>query len=627
MGTTDEPRAVFPSVKNGMHLACSNTVGLSRANEAAEAVGCDKPMGAKNGIRTMFDGTKTILMVDDEKPFLLSAKEGIEFCSDQLRVLTAENGRVAQHLLESKQVDLVITDLKMPVMDGFELMAHISQYHREVPTLVMTAFGTPEIQLQAKNLGAKHYMEKPIGINDLLDKIIDALSNRTKSRIHGFCLANFLQLVEIEEKTLVLKVLSKKQVGHLYINAGVLVDAETETRNGKEAAIEIINWDDTEIEIIDGVCRKQGSINASLMQILLEATRYKDEQAYRAGTDDPVSRAMLLAEGFHYGDAQKILSAHLKGNSRDHIAWIWYSRVIGSMRLIENAVKNAHIVAPDENIVVEEIKKFRFAQNQLGQGRYPRCPYCWIPVDEKARQCHYCRGHFYVDLEGFQKPGPTNRRNFYEVAKRYIRVIEHEKNARANFYLGMTYFNLQEWEQALDFIHRAVKSDPQKPFYSDQLNSLLGIMAAAGMDTAVPEKTAPDPSSPTVVSENGTEAKTVLVVEDSSTTRKVITITLRQQGFDVVEAKDGVEALDRLSDLRPDLILLDIILPKIDGYRVLSVVKENPELKKIPVIMLTSRDGLLNKVKGRMAGSTAYLTKPFEPRKLVETIEKVLEQN
>lgn len=575
----------------------------------------------------MFDGTKTILMVDDEKPFLLSAKEGIEFCSDQLQVLTAENGHLAKDLLESREVDLVITDLKMPVMDGFELMAHISQFHREVPILVMTAFGTPEIQLQAKNLGARHYMEKPIGINDLLDKIIDALSNRTKSRIHGFCLANFLQLVEIEEKTLVLKVNAANQVGHLYINAGVLVDAETDQRNGKDAAIEIINWDDTEIEILDGVCRKQGSINASLMQILLEATRYKDEQASGGHGIDPVSKAAMLAEGFHYGDAQKILSAHLKTNSRDPAAWIWYSRVIGSLRLIENALNNARIVAPEENAVIEEIKKFRFAADRLDRGRFPRCPFCWIPVDEKARQCSYCKGYFYVDSEGFENAAPKNRRHFYEVAKRYIRVIEGETNARANFYLGMTYFNLQEWEQALDFIHRAVNIEPAKRFYADQLNSLLGIMAAAGMDTFVQDTPPAESYSPMSAPADETSAKTVLVVEDSSTTRKVISITLRQQGFEVVEAKDGVEALDRLSDLRPDLILLDIVLPKIDGYKVLAAVKENSELKNVPVIMLTSRDGLFNKVKGRMAGSTAYLTKPFEPQKLVETIEKVLEQH
>jgi twitching motility two-component system response regulator PilG len=80
--------------------------------------------------------------------------------------------------------------------------------------------------------------------------------------------------------------------------------------------------------------------------------------------------------------------------------------------------------------------------------------------------------------------------------------------------------------------------------------------------------------------------------------------------------------LSRLNESKPDLILLDIILPKMDGYQILSIIRENPEFKNIPVIMLTSKDGIINKVKGRVAGSSAYLTKPFDPKQLVETIEK-----
>ena len=82
--------------------------------------------------------------------------------------------------------------------------------------------------------------------------------------------------------------------------------------------------------------------------------------------------------------------------------------------------------------------------------------------------------------------------------------------------------------------------------------------------------------------------------------------------------------MSKLNETRPDLILLDIILPKMDGYKILSIIKENPEFKQIPVIMLTSKDGIINKVKGKVAGSTAYLTKPFDPTQLVATIEKHL---
>ena len=116
----------------------------------------------------------------------------------------------------------------------------------------------------------------------------------------------------------------------------------------------------------------------------------------------------------------------------------------------------------------------------------------------------------------------------------------------------------------------------------------------------------------------------ILVVEDSVTTRKVITITLSQNGYSVVEASDGLEALSKVKDEKPDFILMDIILPKMDGYKVLTIIKNNPEFKDIPVVMLTSKTSYTDKVKGELAGSTAYLTKPFDQEDLLETVEKYL---
>ena len=572
----------------------------------------------------MVDAVKTVLMVDDEKSFLMSAKEGIEFYSNQFNVLTAFNGNEAVGVLNSDDVDLVVTDLKMPVMDGFELIAHISQKHKQIPVLVMTAFGTPEIHHKVKDLGALHYMEKPIGINDLLEKIVDTLSEKTKSRIHGFSLANFLQLVEIEEKTLALRVRTGRRMGHLYINDGVLVDAETEDLNGKEAAIEIINWDRTEIEILEGICRKKGNINASLMSILLEATKSIDEENFSAATEkDPLEKAVMFAEGHRFKDAQVILADYLKEHPGNYLAWLWYSRITGSMKHIETSLSNARKIAPEDPLVNEEIRKFNIALKKLGGGQYPRCPFCWTPVGEQSARCIFCQGDFFINPEALNRPGETKQIVFIEAISRYSRILKREDNPRLRFYLAMAHFNLHNWEDAMDQLARVVKAAPEKQFYADQLQKFLNLMAAAGTEISKPQFPHADAGSADAV-DRACDRKKVLVVEDSSTTRKVITITLTQKGFDVIEAKDGIEALNILNENKPDLILLDIILPKMDGYKVLSIVKEDPELKKTPVIMLTSRDGLLNKVKGKMAGSTAYLTKPFNPEKLVEAIEKAL---
>ena len=114
--------------------------------------------------------------------------------------------------------------------------------------------------------------------------------------------------------------------------------------------------------------------------------------------------------------------------------------------------------------------------------------------------------------------------------------------------------------------------------------------------------------------------KKILVVEDSATVRKVIVKMLSQEGFRVMEAENGFEALAQLNETRPDLILLDIVMPGIDGYKLLRTVKKTKGMEDIPVIMLTSRDKLFDKVRGKMSGSDEYLTKPFKREILMEKI-------
>jgi twitching motility two-component system response regulator PilG len=211
-----------------------------------------------------------------------------------------------------------------------------------------------------------------------------------------------------------------------------------------------------------------------------------------------------------------------------------------------------------------------------------------------------------------------------KAVERYLKVIAKEENVHAHFYLGMAHLNLEHWEETLNCLHRTVKLAPEKHFYSNQLQILLNHMASleAGnrQEVSADLQHAARAASP----ETGVKKNKILVVEDSPTTRKVITITLKQHGYSTMEATDGLEAFSRLNEQRPDLILLDLILPKMDGYKILSIIKSNPEFKDIPVIMLTSKDGFLDKMKGKMAGSAAYLTKPFEPKRLMETIERIL---
>ncbi|MCW8962564.1 MAG: response regulator [Gammaproteobacteria bacterium] len=118
--------------------------------------------------------------------------------------------------------------------------------------------------------------------------------------------------------------------------------------------------------------------------------------------------------------------------------------------------------------------------------------------------------------------------------------------------------------------------------------------------------------------------KVVLVVEDSGVTRKIIVRTLTEHGCKVIEAEDGLDALSQLAGEVPDLVLLDLILPKMDGYKVLSMMKRKEQYKDIPVIILTARDSLMDKVKGKVSGTDEYLTKPFKPDQLMTKVAKYL---
>ena len=127
---------------------------------------------------------------------------------------------------------------------------------------------------------------------------------------------------------------------------------------------------------------------------------------------------------------------------------------------------------------------------------------------------------------------------------------------------------------------------------------------------------------PSTLKVNGKDKK-VLVVEDSALARKALVQVLK--GYETVEAADGFEALGKLSEENPDLVLLDLILPKMDGYAVLSAMKKDPKYKNIPVIVLTSRDALFDKLKGKMSGTNEYLTKPIKPEEVINKVKKYLD--
>lgn len=224
---------------------------------------------------------KRVLIVDDEKPLLLSLQEGFKSFQDQFKVLTVENGQEAVEVLHSKPVDLVVTDLRMPKMNGFQLLTYLKKNFPTIPAIIMTAFNTPVIEQRIHKLGALTLIEKPIDFEDLAQNILLKLNNpEVGARVTGFSLTGFLQLVYMEKKTCVLEVSSSDdKQGNFYFKKGKLFHASYEDLSGEEAATEMLKIEDSEISLQNLPKKKpKTTIQRELMSIIMDCSAIEDDK-------------------------------------------------------------------------------------------------------------------------------------------------------------------------------------------------------------------------------------------------------------------------------------------------------------------------------------------------------------
>ena len=118
----------------------------------------------------------------------------------------------------------------------------------------------------------------------------------------------------------------------------------------------------------------------------------------------------------------------------------------------------------------------------------------------------------------------------------------------------------------------------------------------------------------------GLKGLKVLVIDDSKTIRRTAETLLAKEGCEVFTAIDGFDALAKIADHQPDLVFVDIMMPRLDGYRTCALIKKNSRFHTMPVVMLSSKDGLFDRARGRMVGSDQYLTKPFTKESLLKAV-------
>ena len=223
-----------------------------------------------------------LLIVDDDAVQARALARAFSRLRPELTVLTASSGLDATRLMSERGVDLVLTDLQMPEMDGFELVAWILSHCPDVAIFTMSAFGTEQTASRLESLGAIEYFTKPLDAKLALARLSEALSQSVRGHVQNVSLASFLQLMEMERKTCSLTIRCDDKLGVLVVRKGQLIDARSGELCGEDAAISIIAWPNSSITI-----SRHGETGPAVIQkplgfIVMEAMRIQDEIAHRA---------------------------------------------------------------------------------------------------------------------------------------------------------------------------------------------------------------------------------------------------------------------------------------------------------------------------------------------------------
>lgn len=464
-------------------------------------------------------------------------------------------------------------------------------------------------------------------------------------------LPDILRFIEKTNKTIRLDIIEGSKKGSFFFSEGMLINATEGSRTGVNVAFDLLNRRPDfitfgtftqnsiahEIRVNSDMIIREASRSISHMK---SASTFQSDSSIQSSEavqdalhkeierlqqkkllteEEYLTQAIQFITNGDYYTSQSLLCDMLMTYDHNYNGWLWLSRVLQHMTAIEFTLKKAAVLSPKSSDVAEDVKKFTLARKTITREFVLRCPFCWMPVVESETECPYCQSVFFLESGLISKIGNAKAAVLDQAIECYGRTSSEEGNQQNSlylyFYLGMAYLNRKYYHAGITQFSHLVRMAPHIHALHQQNQLLLGYMKSAGLLTE-PVNTS------TTTSEK--HAIRILVVEDSLVTRKVIVRTLTANGYEVVEAKDADEALVNIENTKLDLILLDIILPGRDGYEVLSEIRNKPALTKIPVIMLTSRDSLFDKIKGRLSDADEYLTKPFQPDQLLTAVKKHL---
>jgi twitching motility two-component system response regulator PilG len=311
---------------------------------------------------------------------------------------------------------------------------------------------------------------------------------------------------------------------------------------------------------------------------------------------DLVREAVAEVRSGNKPAARKLLASACQLNANNDKAWLWRASLAETtgeaIYFLEQVLRidpgNATAVAWLEKCkpkVVEPVEEESAASS-------PECPFCSHTEEREFTRCPRCKAVLSLDLYAIESNQGVDERQLRHAIEHYTKLNANDV-FEVQYYLAIAYLQLLQSQEAVVHLRRAAAIAPGDTDVKAALDRLL-------------------------------RRKAILVVDDSLTIRSVVGKTLEREKHRAVLVSNGMDALGQLKDEKVDLVLCDISMPMMDGYQLCKLIKDNPKTKRVPVVMLSGHDGFFDKVKGRMAGASDYITKPVEPPALLKAIKKYL---
>ena len=228
----------------------------------------------------MVKNLKKVLIVDDEETLTWSMSKSLSKDKDKYEVIIANNGREALGYLGKDSIDLVITDIRMPDINGLDLLVKIKKEYPQTKVIIMTAYGSSDVQKEANQRGSLYYVEKPFEISDIRKIIIDLIGKKKgfRGKLVGLQLTDIIQMNCLSRLTTALIITRDADKGIIYLNEGEIIHAECGEQKGAEAFYSILSWQEGEFVSNIAFIPPAQTIYQNWEHLLIEAMRRNDEK-------------------------------------------------------------------------------------------------------------------------------------------------------------------------------------------------------------------------------------------------------------------------------------------------------------------------------------------------------------